>query len=121
MAPADAPQAVVTKEKQILASRGIVQGTKYATFRRRKKICFHRVCGTICRDLPLRVRATWETRGRANMRQLPEDRIKSALALGSDAHRFVAEIDALVTRARRLIKFRPRAKKLRKSSPRKSC
>src|SRR5262245_14379571 len=33
MAPADAPQAVVTKEKQILASRGIVQGTKYASVR----------------------------------------------------------------------------------------
>jgi hypothetical protein len=56
------------------------------------------------------------------MRQLPEDRINSALAYGSDAHQFVAEIEALITRARRLIKFRPRGrKKLRKSSPRKSA
>jgi hypothetical protein len=56
------------------------------------------------------------------MRQLPEDRINSALACGSDAHQIMTEIEALVTRARRLINFRPRGRKkrgqpsLRKSS-----
>jgi hypothetical protein len=55
------------------------------------------------------------------MRQLPEDRINSELACGSDAHRFVAEIEALITRARGLISFHPREpKKLDKPSPRKS-
>jgi hypothetical protein len=55
------------------------------------------------------------------MRQLPEDRINSALACGSDAHQVMTEIEALVTRARRLISFRPRErKKRRRPSLRKS-
>jgi hypothetical protein len=55
------------------------------------------------------------------MRQLPEDRINSELACGSDAHRFVTEIEALITRARGVICFRPRErKKPGKPSPRKS-
>jgi hypothetical protein len=66
--------------------------------------------------------SSFGTRGCPNMRQLPEDRINSALAYASGAHRFVAEIEELITRARRLVKLRPRErKKLRKSPPRKSC
>jgi len=55
------------------------------------------------------------------MRQLPEDRINSELACGSDAHRFVTEVEALITRARGVISFRPRErKKLGKPPPGKS-
>jgi len=55
------------------------------------------------------------------MRQLPEDRINSVLACGSDAHRFMTEIEVLIRRARHLISFHPRErKKPRKPSPRKS-
>jgi hypothetical protein len=55
------------------------------------------------------------------MRQLPEDRINRVLAYGSDVHRFMTEIEILITKARGLISFRPRErKKPRKSSPRKS-
>jgi hypothetical protein len=55
------------------------------------------------------------------MRQLPEDQINRALAYGSDAHRFVAEIQAMITRARCQIDFRPRERKqLRKPSSGKS-
>ena len=55
------------------------------------------------------------------MRQLPEDRINSELACGSDAHRFVTEIEALITRARGVISFGPRERKnLGKPLPRKS-
>src|SRR6516165_5241277 len=67
---------------------------------------------------PLRVGAASRTRGCPNMRQLPEDRINSVLACGSDAHRFMTEIEVLVTRAQRLISFRPRERKPRKSSAR---
>ena len=51
------------------------------------------------------------------MRQLPEDRINAVLACRSDAHRFMSEIEVLVTRAQRLISFRPRERKPRNSSP----
>jgi hypothetical protein len=55
------------------------------------------------------------------MRQLPEDRINSVMAGGSDAHRFMTEIEVLITRARHLISLRPRERKIpRKPSPRKS-
>jgi len=55
------------------------------------------------------------------MRQLPEDRINSELACGSDANRFVTEIEALISRARGVISFAPRERKnLGKPSPRKS-
>ena len=55
------------------------------------------------------------------MRQLPEDRINSVLACGSDAHQFMTEIEVLITRARHLIGFRPRErKKPFKPPPRKS-
>ena len=54
------------------------------------------------------------------MRQLPEDRINAVLACRSDAHRFMSEIEVLVTRAQRLISFRPRERKPRKSSARNS-
>jgi hypothetical protein len=53
------------------------------------------------------------------MRQLPEDHINSVLAYGSDVHRFMTEIEVLITKARGLISFRPRErKKPRKSSAR---
>jgi hypothetical protein len=45
------------------------------------------------------------------MRQLPEDRINSVLASGSDVHRFMTEIEVLITKARDLISFRPREHK----------
>src|SRR5215468_7114217 len=63
----------------------------------------------------------FQTARMMNMRQLPEDRINSVLACGSDAHRFMTEIEVLITRARHLISFRPpERKKPRKPSPRKS-
>jgi hypothetical protein len=54
------------------------------------------------------------------MRQLPEDRINSVLACASDAHRFMTEIDVLITRARRVIGLRPPERKKLRKSPSKS-
>lgn len=54
------------------------------------------------------------------MRQLPEDRINSALACTSDAHRFMTEIEVLITRARQVISLRPPERKKREPLPKSS-